>query len=68
MARLIVELLNSGELAELAIGGAWNILRNLITQRFATLGSLFLEMDICRLAMAHLQMIGSAADWVVSGN
>lgn len=66
MARLLVELLNSDKLAELAIGGAWSALRSILLGRPA-LCSLFLELNICGLALTHLQRIGSAAEWTVSG-
>lgn len=66
LARLLVELLNSDGLAELAIGGAWCALKNLLVGRPGQ-PALLLEMDICRLALTHLQRIGSAAEWVVSG-
>ena len=66
IARLSVELLNSDGLAELTIGGAWTSLRNLLLGRHA-LCTLYLEMDICSLALTHLRRIGSAAEWMVSG-
>lgn len=66
IARLVVELLRTNGLAELVIGGAWNTLKIVLLGRPAVC-SLLLETDICRLALTHLQRIGSAAEWVVSG-
>ena len=66
MAQLVVELLNSDGLAGLAIAGAWRTLIGLLFGR-PTVCSLLVEMDICRLALTHLQRIGSAFEWLVSG-
>ena len=69
IARLVVELLRTNGLAELAIGGAWCSLKCILIGRpgQTALRSLLLEMDICGLALTHLQRIGSAAEWMVSG-
>ncbi len=67
IARLLVELLNSDELAELAIGGAWSCLKNILLGAQPALCRVILDLDICGLALTHLQQIGSAADWTVSG-
>jgi|EP01046_Picozoa_sp_COSAG06_P049175 hypothetical protein len=65
LARLLLELIASGELPELAVGGAWAQLNNCLSPRPA-LGPVALEADICGLAVAGLRTVGSAADWVVS--
>ena len=63
---LLLELLKSGELPELAVGGAWFCVNTLMLRGSAALGTLALEADICGLAGAGLRAVGSAADWVVS--
>ena len=65
LLQLLLELIASGELPELAVGGAWSSVQNLLTPRPA-LGPVALEADICGLAVAGLRAVGSAADWVVS--
>ena len=65
LLRLLLELIASGELPELAVGGAWSSVHSLLTPRPA-LGPVALEADICGLAVAGLRSVGSAADWVVS--
>jgi hypothetical protein len=65
LVRLLLELIASGELPELAVGGAWYKLFQLLTPRPA-LGPVALEADICGLAVAGLRAVGPAADWVVS--
>ena len=65
LVRLLLELIASGELPVLAVGGAWACVHNLLTSRPA-LGPVGLEADICGLAAASLRTVGSAADWVVS--
>ena len=65
LVRLLLELIASGELPELAVGGAWTRVHNLLAPRPA-LGPVALEADICGLAVAGLRAVGSAADWVVS--
>eukprot|EP01046_Picozoa_sp_COSAG06_P052660 COSAG06_NODE_8903_length_2036_cov_5.176562_2_plen_223_part_00 len=62
---LLFELISSGELSELAVGGAWHRVDHLLTPRPA-LGPVALEADICGLAVAGLRAVGPAADWVVS--
>ena len=65
LVRLLLELIASGELPELAVGGAWLKLNALLTPRPA-LGPVALEADMCGLAVASLRTVGPAADWVVS--
>ena len=65
MLVLLLELLQSGDLPELAVGGAWSIVSDLFARGSAPLGHVALEADICGLAMAHLRAIGRAADWMV---
>jgi hypothetical protein len=65
LVRLLFELIASGELPELAVGGVWLKLNALLTPRPA-LGPVALEADICGLAGAGLRTVGPAADWVVS--
>jgi type IV secretory pathway VirB2 component (pilin) len=65
LLRLLLLLIASGELPELAVGGGWNRVFNLLTPRPA-LGAVALEADICGLAVAGLRAVGSAADWAVS--
>ena len=66
MLVLLLELLKSDELPELAVGGAWTGINDIMNRGSAALGPVALEADICGLAVAHLQAVGSAADWVVS--
>ena len=65
LVRLLLELIASGELPELAVGGAWLKLFYLLQPRPA-LGPVALEADMCGLAVASLRMVGPASDWVVS--
>ena len=65
LVRLLLELIASGELPELAVGGAWQHVSHLVTPRPA-LGPVPLEADMCGLAVAGLRAVGPAADWVVS--
>ena len=68
LARLLLELIasgDSGELPVLTVGGAWVRVHNLLGSRPA-LGPVALEADICGLVAASLRTVGSAADWVVS--
>ena len=62
---LLFELIASGELPELAVGGAWWCLQGLTTLRPA-LGPVALEADVCGLTIASLRATGSVADWVSS--
>ena len=66
MLVLLLELLKSGALPELAVGGAWACISDIMIRGSAVLCTAALESDICGLAVAHLQAVGSAADWVVS--
>ena len=63
MVTLLVELLRSGELPALAIGGAWSGVNNCLTGR-PGLASLAMELGLIDLAAEHLRAIGSAADLV----
>ena len=65
LVRQLLELIASGELPELAVGGAWYKLFQLLQPRPA-LGPVALEADICGLAVAGLRTMGPASDWVVS--
>ena len=65
LLRLLLLLIASGELPELAVGGGWNRVFNLLTPRPA-LGAVALEADICGLAVAGLRAVGSATNWAVS--
>ena len=65
LVRQLLELVASGELPELAVGGAWNRVYHIVLPRPA-LGPVVLEADICGLVVAALRTVGSAADWVVS--
>ena len=65
LVRLLLELIASGELPELAVGGAWVKLDHLLQARPA-LKEVALEADICGLAVAGLRALGSASDYVVS--
>lgn len=70
MAQLFVELLSSDGLPDLVCGAAYVALVHMTFSTAAgsaALCSALLDMDICRLVMSHLQVIGSAAEWVVSG-
>ena len=63
MMALLLELLKSSELPELAIGGAWVAARNCVTGR-PSVASAAVEGGVFELAVAHLNAIGSPADWV----
>jgi hypothetical protein len=65
LLRMLLELIASGELPVLAVGGTWQSVLTLLGSRPA-LGPVALEADICGLAAASLRTVGSAADWVVS--
>ena len=68
LLRLLFELIASGELPELAVGGAWvafpDVVRSSLSQ--TSLKEMALEAGICGLVVAGLRTVGSAADWVVS--
>jgi hypothetical protein len=63
MLMLLVELLKSGELPELAIGGAWAALQGCPIAR-SSVGLAAVECGMIELAAAHLNAIGSPADWL----
>ena len=65
LVQLQLGLIASGELPELAVGGAWEMLNQLMQARPA-LGPVALEADVCGLAVAGLRAVGPASDWVVS--
>ena len=68
-AQLFVELLCDDGLPDLVCGGAYLALKTMTFANAAggdDICSVLLEMDVCRLAMTHLQAIGSAGEWVVS--
>ena len=65
MLLLTLELLQSGNLPELVMGGVWAAALDLFVRGSAPLGHVALEADICGLATAHLRAIGRAADWMV---
>ena len=65
MLLLSLELLQSGELPELAVGGAWTILYSIMSRGSVPLGPVALEADLCGVATAHLRAIGRAGDWMV---
>ena len=58
---LLVELLRSAELPELAIGGAWFAIDCCLTGR-PSLGPMAMELGLFDLGMEHLRGIGSPAD------
>ena len=64
MIKLLLELLKSNELPELAIGGAWMGISWCLSACTAV-ASVALECGIFETAAAHLNAIGSPADWVV---
>ena len=66
MLLLLVELLQSGELPELAVGGAWQCLDCIMNRGSVALGPVAMEVDMCGLVVAHLGAIGPADDWMVS--
>eukprot|EP01046_Picozoa_sp_COSAG06_P024021 COSAG06_NODE_1936_length_8030_cov_4.318245_9_plen_136_part_00 len=66
MLLLLLDLLQSGELPELAEGGAWSCVDVIMCRASAALSSVALEGDICRIATDHLHAVGPAADWMVS--
>ena len=61
MLPLLVELLRSAELPELAIGGAWWAIFYCLTGR-PSLGPMAMELGLFDLGMEHLRGIGSPAD------
>ena len=63
MLVLLVELLRSMELPELAIGGAWMACFWLVAARPGLCGTT-MELGVVELAVEHLRAIGSPADMV----
>ena len=63
MVTLPVELLRSGELPELAIGGAWRGVDFCLMGR-PGLGPVAMELSLIELAAEHIRAIGSPADIV----
>jgi hypothetical protein len=63
MMTLLLELLKSNELPELAIGGAWNAIHYCLTARLSV-ASVSLECGLSELAVSHLNAIGRPADWI----
>ena len=66
LLRLLLELIASGELPELAVGGVWGVMGWQAQSGRPALKEVALEADVCGLAVAGLRTVGSAADWVVS--
>jgi hypothetical protein len=58
---LLVELMRSQELPDLAIGGAWMVVRQCLDGR-PELGPVAIELGLFELAVEHLHTIGSPAD------
>jgi hypothetical protein len=63
MLTLLMELLKTNELPELAIGGAWSGMNWCLVGR-PSLGPIAFEHGVVELAAEHLKAIGSPADWV----
>lgn len=63
---LLLELLKSHNLPELAVGGAWVCLDHIMNRCSAALGLVALEAGICEVAVDTLRTVGSSADWIVS--
>jgi hypothetical protein len=61
---LTIELLRSGDLPELAIGGAWWIAGPCALANRPAAAALALELGMVELAVAHLRDLGSPADWI----
>ena len=61
---LLIELLRSGELPELAAAGAWYCAQSCVVGR-PTVGALALELGMFELAAARLRELGSPAEWLV---
>ena len=61
MMTLLLDLIKSNELPELAIGGAWATIHCCLTGR-PSLGPIALECGLFEVAVAHLHAIGSPAD------
>jgi hypothetical protein len=65
MMELLLQLLKSNALPELAVGGAWHGITWCLTGRQA-LGRAAHECGIIELLVAHLNRVGTPADWIVS--
>ena len=65
MLTLLVELIRSGELPELLIGGAWKAAESCLMGR-PGLAPAAMELGMIELAAEHLRSIGSAAEVVSS--
>ncbi len=65
MLLLLLELMQS-DLPELAVGGAWDCVNEIMLRGSEALGLVALEADICGIGMTHLRTVGCAADWMVS--
>ena len=63
MLSLLIELLRSGDLPELAIGSCW-FTAQLCFQARPAVGP-GLELGVLELGVAHLRDIGSPTDWIV---
>ena len=63
MMTLLLELLKSNELPELAISGAWCGIHYCLTGR-PSVASAALACGMFELSVAHLHAIGSPADWI----
>ena len=63
MLTLLVDLLRSGELPELAIGGVWCAFEGCLTGR-PSLAPVTLDLGLIELTVRELRAIGSPADWV----
>ena len=65
MLQLLLELLRSDDLPDLATTGAWCTLAFCLVGRPAV-ARVAVQADLLGLAAAHLRAIGPASDWVVS--
>ena len=66
MLLLSLEILQRGELPELATGGAWYTVETIMNRVSVALGVLALEKNMCGIVVAQLRSIGAPADWIVS--
>ena len=66
MLQLLLELLQSDDLPQLAVGGAWDCTMQIMFRGSMVLGQVAMEANICDIAMSHLRNVGCAADLVVS--
>lgn len=65
MLTLTVELLRSGELPDIAIGGAY-ILANMCLQGRPAVAAVALELGIMELASAQLSRVGEPGEWLTT--